>query len=65
MENVGFVPRDGMDNFISRFKRLLGRSLAEKRDVRLLHKLLQIYEEKIQVLEGKRAAQDSESYKIY
>ena len=65
MENVGFVPRDSMDNFISRFKRLLGRSLAEKRDVRLLHKLIQIYEEKIGILEGKTSKEDAKKYKIY
>jgi len=53
MHNVGFVPRDSMDNFVTRFKRLFGRSLAEKRDVRLLHKLLQIYEKKIKTLESK------------
>jgi tRNA (cytidine32/uridine32-2'-O)-methyltransferase len=46
----GFVPRDNMDNFITRFKRLIGRSLAEKRDIRLLHKLLQIYEKRIAFL---------------
>ena len=51
MVRVGFVPRDSMDDFISRYKRLIGRSLAEKRDVRLLHKLLQIYEKKIESLE--------------
>ena len=49
---VGFVPRDSYDDFITRFKRLLGRSLAEKRDVRLLHKLLQIYESRIAHLES-------------
>ncbi len=48
---VGFVPRDNMDNFITRFKRLFGRAMAEKRDVRLLHKLLQIYEKRIEYLE--------------
>ena len=48
---AGFVPRDSYDDFITRFKRLLGRSLAEKRDVRLMHKLLQIYEERIDKLE--------------
>ena len=53
MNMVGFVPRDGMDNFVTRFKRLLGRSLAEKRDIRLLHKLLQIYEKKIDQLSVK------------
>ena len=52
MQQVGFVPRDSYDDFITRFKRLFGRSLAEKRDVRLLHKLIQIYETKIQHLES-------------
>jgi TrmH family RNA methyltransferase len=52
MKQVGFVPRDSYDDFITRFKRLLGRSLAEKRDVRLMHKLLQIYETKINHLEN-------------
>jgi len=52
IKEVGFVPRDSYDDFITRFKRLLGRSLAEKRDVRLLHKLLQIYESKIFDLEN-------------
>jgi tRNA (cytidine32/uridine32-2'-O)-methyltransferase len=51
MKEVGFIPRDSYDDFISRFKRLLGRSLAEKRDVRLMHKLIQIYETKISDLE--------------
>jgi TrmH family RNA methyltransferase len=51
MQKVGFIPRDSYDDFITRFKRLLGRSLAEKRDVRLLHKLLQIYETRINDLE--------------
>ncbi len=53
MQLVGFVPRDNIDNFVTRFKRLLGRSMAEKRDVRLLHKLLQIFEKRIQTLESK------------
>jgi TrmH family RNA methyltransferase len=53
MEEVGFVPRDSYDDFITRFKRLIGRSLAEKRDVRLLHKLLQIYESRIANLESR------------
>jgi tRNA (cytidine32/uridine32-2'-O)-methyltransferase len=54
MEKVGFVPRDSYDNFITRFRRLLGRSLAEKRDVRLLHKLIQIFEARIDELENQR-----------
>jgi tRNA C32,U32 (ribose-2'-O)-methylase TrmJ len=50
LNKVGFKPRASMDDFICRFKRLIGRSLAEKRDVRLLHKLLQIYEKRIEIL---------------
>jgi TrmH family RNA methyltransferase len=52
MHMVNFVPRDGIDNFVIRFRRLLGRALAEKRDIRLLHKLLQIFETRIQDLES-------------
>lgn len=48
---VNFVPRDGIDNFITRVRRLIGRSMAEKRDIRLLHKLLQIFETRIRELE--------------
>ncbi|WP_456405890.1 RNA methyltransferase [Caldithrix abyssi] len=48
---VQFVPRDGIDNFVTRFRRLIGRSMAEQRDVRLLHKLLQIFETRIKDLE--------------
>jgi TrmH family RNA methyltransferase len=51
MKDVGFIPRDSMDNFITRFKRILGRSMPEKRDIRLLHKLLEIYEKRIGQLE--------------
>jgi tRNA C32,U32 (ribose-2'-O)-methylase TrmJ len=64
MQQVGFVPRDSYDDFITRFKRLLGRSLAEKRDVRLMHKLLQIYETKISDLE-KQLGENREKKKIY
>jgi tRNA (cytidine32/uridine32-2'-O)-methyltransferase len=53
MAKVGFVPRDNIDNFITRFKRIIGRSALEKRDVRLLHKLLQIFEKRIEELESK------------
>jgi TrmH family RNA methyltransferase len=59
MALVNFVPRDGIDNFVIRFKRLLGRALAEKRDVRLLHKLLQIFETRINDLENR---EDREIY---
>ena len=52
LKKVGFKPRDSMDDFICRFKRLIGRSLAEKRDIRLLHKLLQIFEKRIEILKS-------------
>jgi TrmH family RNA methyltransferase len=52
MDSIGFVPRDSMDNFVTRFKRIIGRSMPEKRDIRLLHKLLEIYEKKIQLLQS-------------
>lgn len=64
MRQVGFVPRDSYDDFITRFKRLLGRSLAEKRDVRLMHKLLQIYESKIRDLE-KQMGEKGRKKKIF
>lgn len=51
MQAVQFVPRDGYENFITRVRRLLGRSMAESRDIRLLHKLLQIFETRINDLE--------------
>jgi len=51
LKQVNFVPRDGFDNFITRVKRLIGRSMAESRDIRLLHKILQIYETRINNLE--------------
>jgi TrmH family RNA methyltransferase len=62
MKAVNFVPRDGIDNFIIRFKILLGRSMAEKRDVRLMHKLLQIYENRIRDLERNSAQDDRKIY---
>ncbi len=52
LQLVQFVPRDGIDNFVTRFRRLIGRSMAEQRDVRLLHKLLQIFETRIRDLES-------------
>ena len=63
MDNIGFVPRDSMDNFVTRFKRILGRSMPEKRDVRLLHKLLEIYEKKIESLESGQNIQTEKSDK--
>ncbi len=63
IELVQFVPRDGVDNFVTRFRRLIGRSMAEQRDVRLLHKLLQIFETRIRDLE--QSAGDKPKRNIY
>jgi len=65
LEKVGFVPRDSMDDFMTRFKRLLGRSLAEKRDVRLLHKLLQIFEKRIEIVENRIQNENTVNRRIY
>lgn len=59
---VRFVPRDGINNFITRIRRLIGRSMAEHRDVRLLHKLLQIFETRIQDLEKDSSKPPREIY---
>lgn len=37
-----FKPRDNMKTFISRFRRLLGRTVPEFRDIQMLHKIIQI-----------------------
>ena len=63
LDLVHFVPRDGIDSFITRFRRLIGRSMAEKRDVRLLHKLLQIFETRIKRLE--ESTGENEERNIY
>jgi len=44
LESRGFEPNDGMDAFITRFKRILGRAQPEERDVMLMHKILQVLE---------------------
>ncbi len=59
---VHFVPRDGIENFITRIRRVIGRSMAEHRDVRLLHKLLQIFETRIQDLENESSTPPREIY---
>ncbi len=63
MEMVRFVPRDGLDSFITRFRRLLGRASTESRDIQLLHKLLQIFETRIRDLE--KEAGGTEKREIY
>ena len=42
LSNTNFKPRDNMETFILRFRRLLGRTTPEYRDLQLLHKIIQI-----------------------
>jgi TrmH family RNA methyltransferase len=39
---VGFKPRDDMHTFISRFRRILGRTTPEYKDLQILHKIIQV-----------------------
>lgn len=63
LQEVNFTPRDGMEDFITRLRRLLGRSMAERRDISLLHKLLQIFETRIHDLE--KQVKKDEKRKIF
>ncbi len=51
LKRVGFVPIDTWENFIMRFSRLLGRSNAELRDVKVWHKILKSFEQYIDQME--------------
>lgn len=42
LNRVNFKPRDDMQTFISRFRRILGRSLPEYQDLQILHKIIQV-----------------------
>lgn len=42
LQRVKFRPRDDMQTFISRFRRLLGRALPEYQDLQILHKIIQV-----------------------
>ena len=42
LRKVNFKPRDDMQTFISRFRRLLGRTIPEHRDIQMLHKIIQV-----------------------
>lgn len=56
LELVNFQPIDSWENFQVRFSRLMGRAQAEKRDVRVWHKIFDSFEEYIAQLqkEGKK-----------
>lgn len=42
LHTVGFKPRDNMQTFISRFRRILGRTIPEYQDLQILHKIIQV-----------------------
>ena len=42
LKRVNFKPRDDMQTFISRFRRILGRSLPEYQDLQIMHKIIQV-----------------------
>jgi len=62
LEKVNFVPRDGMEQFLIRVRRLFGRLELESRDVRMMHKLLQIFEKRIRSLEKDNTKSKREIY---
>ncbi len=47
LERVNFVPMDSWENFIMRFKRMFARANPEVRDVKVMHKILQAFDEYI------------------
>jgi TrmH family RNA methyltransferase len=47
--NAKFKPRDDMATFILRFRRLLGRTIPEFRDLQMLHKIIQILAKEKQI----------------
>jgi TrmH family RNA methyltransferase len=47
LKNIGFIPKDNWENFIMRFKRLFVRATPEGRDVKLMHKIFQSFDEYI------------------
>lgn len=47
LEKVEFVPMDNWENFIMRFRRMFARANPEIRDVKVMHKILQAFDEYI------------------
>ena len=42
LHRVSFKPRDDMQTFVSRFRRILGRTRPEYQDLQILHKIIQV-----------------------
>lgn len=56
LKNVDFVPKDNWENFIMRFQRFFVRANPEGRDVKLMHKILQSFDEYIdKIREAKKS----------
>ncbi|MCK6620454.1 MAG: RNA methyltransferase [Calditrichaceae bacterium] len=47
LERVNFVPMDSWENFMMRFRRMFARANPEVRDVKVMHKILQAFDEYI------------------
>jgi len=53
LECADFQPIDNWDKFMMRFRRMFDRAIPETRDTRLMHKILQAFDEFIEHGEGK------------
>jgi TrmH family RNA methyltransferase len=53
LTQVNFKPKDNWPNFLMRFRRLFTRALPEVRDVKLIHKILQAFDEYVVSIKGK------------
>lgn len=54
LRRVEFVPRDSWESFLMRFRRFFARANPEVRDVNLMHKILQSFEQYIDQVEKKK-----------
>lgn len=54
LKRVNFEPIDTWENFTIRFSRLLGRAMAERRDIRVWHKIFDSFDHYIDQLEKKK-----------
>lgn len=50
LKAIGFEPKDNWDNFIMRFQRFFARANPEPRDVKLMHKIFQSFDEYISLM---------------
>ncbi len=50
LRNVNFVPMDNWENFLMRFRRFFGRAHPEVRDVNVMHKIFQSFDQYIDLM---------------